>query len=301
MYGQTIRKIRKSKNITLKEAAGEALSISQLSRFETDKSMIPVDLFYKVLENLNTTTEEFEYLRGQKKHKEIEDIFNRIEDYNNNRKLDKLRHLNTELKENRPTPYSWEQFLIYFIESILNLYEPSEETVEQPVLDYLMQVEDWGEMELRLYAMFGFTLDIETTYFLMRTALKRSQQYLNVPSTANLLYVILSNNFSSFLNADHMDYAEETIELFEKNYAEKAKNIQPHVDFLFNKGVLHFKKKEAEKAIQYCEEALSLCKLFKQKDLEEMFTKRYKNWRDNYENPKFKELTIQVGFYETID
>lgn len=34
MFGETIKKIRKSKNMTLKEAAGEALSVSQLSRFE---------------------------------------------------------------------------------------------------------------------------------------------------------------------------------------------------------------------------------------------------------------------------
>ena len=41
---------------------------------------------------------------------------------------------------------------------------------QQPVLDYLMQVEDWGEMELRLYAIFGFVFNVETTHFLMRTA-----------------------------------------------------------------------------------------------------------------------------------
>lgn len=37
MYGKIIKQIRKSKNMTLKEVAGEALSISQLSRFENVK------------------------------------------------------------------------------------------------------------------------------------------------------------------------------------------------------------------------------------------------------------------------
>ena len=40
MYGKIIKQIRKSKNMTLKEVAGEALSISQLSRFENEKSVI---------------------------------------------------------------------------------------------------------------------------------------------------------------------------------------------------------------------------------------------------------------------
>lgn len=40
--------------------------------------------------------------------------------------------------------------------SILAIYEDKESTGKQAVLEYLMRVEDWGEMELRLYAMFGF-------------------------------------------------------------------------------------------------------------------------------------------------
>ena len=43
MFGETIKKIRNSKNMTLKEAAGEALSISQLSRFENGLSIITID------------------------------------------------------------------------------------------------------------------------------------------------------------------------------------------------------------------------------------------------------------------
>lgn len=71
MYGKIIKQIRKSKNMTLKEVAGEALSISQLSRFENEKSVIPVDLFYEVLDNLNSTTEEFNYIKNEKQPNKI--------------------------------------------------------------------------------------------------------------------------------------------------------------------------------------------------------------------------------------
>lgn len=299
MFGETIAQIRESKNMTLKEAAGDTLSISQLSRFENGKSSIPVDSFYAVLNNLNTTTEEFNYIKGQTEDRELESIFNRIEKYNNNDELDKLRYLKKEIQETRPAPYSWKQFIVYFIQSLLDLHNDAELQAKEPILAYLMRVEDWGEMELRLYALFGFVLDVETTHFLMRTALKKSKQYLAVPATAKLLYVILTNNFSTFLAAGNLEYAGETIQLFETNYAKNTDLLQPHIDFMFNKGLLAFKKNQPEKAFKHCEDAITICQMFHQYDLEKLLTERYERWKANYKNPKYRELTIQAGFFES--
>lgn len=305
MYGETIHKIRKSKNMTLKEVAGHSLSVSQLSRFENEKSMIPVDLFYKVLENLNVTTAEFEYINGQEKTDQLFELLTRVEKYNNHNETENLKELISEIEDVHPSPYSWEQFIIYFIESILEThdlrgsgweeFENRTMKTQQPVLDYLMQVDDWGEMELRLYAIFGFVLNVETTHFLMRTALKKSKQYLEIPATKNLLSVILSNNFSTFLFNDRLDFAEETIELFEKKYAEDMETIIPHIDFIFNKGLLAYKKNMPEEGKMYCEKAISTCRLFKQKGYEKRLTKRYKSWKEKYTDPEFKELMIKFG------
>jgi Rgg/GadR/MutR family transcriptional activator len=299
MYGKIIQKMRTSKNITLKEAAGEALSVSQLSRFENNKTMIPVGNFFDVLENLNVTIEEFEYVHQEKETNQAEEILFQIEEYNNKKDLEELRNLITEIKQKNPAPYSWEQFLIYFIECILAIYDEEETQAYQPVLDYLMQVENWGEMELKLYALFGFAFDIETTHFLMRTALKRSQQYLQIPSTSGLLYAILSNSFSTFLTYDRLDYAEETIQLFDEYYAENALLLSPHIDFMFNKGLLAFRKNDLKTAKKYCENAIEICKYFKQKESFDYYSKRYKQWLKNYENPDYRELSIKVGMFDT--
>lgn len=295
MYGQSIKKIRKSKNMTLKEVAGEALSVSQLSRFENEKSIIPVDLFYEVLDNLNSTTDEFNYISDLQTNELLEDYTERMEKYNDAEDFKQLKALINEIKRTNPGIYSWEQFLIYFIQNILYVHEEVEYKNDQPVLEYLMQVEDWGQMELSLYAMFGFIFDIDTTYFLMRTALKRSQQYLEVPAASKLLYNILSNNFSTFLANRHIKYAEETIKLFEEEYAENADLLSPHIDFVFNKGLLAYAKNEPEKAKEYCENAITTCQLFKQKDLEKEYKRRYKNWKKNYKDPDYKEFTVTVN------
>lgn len=305
MFGETIQEIRKSKNMTLKEAAGDSLSVSQLSRFENGKSMIPVDLFYEVLDNLNTTSEEFAFIHQPEQNTAIAQIFEKIERFNNSNQLDKLRDLRDEVQAMNPRVYSWEQFLIYFIESILEAHELRDQDQEnferqsfkaqQPVLDYLMQVENWGEMELRLYALFGFILDIETTHFLMRTALKKSKQYLDIPSTKKLLHTILTNNFSTFLFNDHLDYAKETIQLFEDHYSEDTEELGPHIDFLFNKGLLSFKQNDPNKGKEYCEQAISICQVFKLKSSEETYKRRYESWKNNYNDPGYKELMIKVG------
>lgn len=297
MFGETIKKIRNSKNMTLKETAGEALSISQLSRFENGHSIITIDIFYKILINLNTSTDEFNYIISLDEKKYLNDYFKRIEEYANSQRYDRLRDLIDEIKSTNPAPYSWEQFLIYFIQSVVVLDKTHEKEISPAVLDYLMQVEVWGEMELRIYALFGFALDVETTHFLMRTALKRSKQYLKVPSTAKLLYIILSNNFSSFLAFDRIDYARETLELFEKEYAKDTPHLVPHIDFIFSKGLLAFKENRPEDGNKHCQNAIKICQDFHQIEYEKIYQKRYDNWRLSYANPEFKEVSIGSGFF----
>lgn len=298
MFGETIKKIRKSKNMTLKEAAGETLSVSQLSRFENGLSIITIDLFYDILTNLNTSTDEFNYIMALDNKTNLNQYFDRIEEYTNSRQYDQLKALIDEIKAKNPAPYSWEQFLIYFIQSLIALDRTYKKEISPAVLDYLMQVEVWGEMELRIYALFGFALDVKTTHFLMRTALKRSKQYLKVPSTAKLLYIILSNNFSTFLAFDRIDYAKETLELFDKEYAQNTPHIAPHIDFIFNKGLLAFKENRPEDGNHYCQNAIKMCQDFQQIEYEKMYSKRYKNWRLGYDDPEFKEVTIGAGFFD---
>ena len=52
-YGAIFRQIRINKGMKLKEAAGDTLSPSQLSRFENGLSMVTVETFYEALKNIN--------------------------------------------------------------------------------------------------------------------------------------------------------------------------------------------------------------------------------------------------------
>lgn len=283
--------------MTLKEAAGDVLSVSQLSRFENERSMLPADIFYLLLKNTNTTLSEFYFLLGEDIEKELRDFFHEVVQYTAEKEYEQLRQMESRIRKSSSFSYSWNKFMGYFIESLIQLEKGEEQTNRLFVEQYLMQIENWGEMELRIYGMFGFIFEVETTYRLMKIALKRSRTYQSAPQYLKILYTILTNNFSTFLFHNRLDYAEETIRLFEEEYSENLELLIPYLNILFNKGILAYKKQDPTKGKEYCEQAISLCRFFNQPARERIFQKRYKQWRNDYADPNFKELAIEPGLF----
>lgn len=295
-FGQTFKQIRKSKGMTLKEAAGETLSLAQVSRFENGQSMITIDLFYELLSNINTTPQEYDFLMGADPEVGLRNFFYRIIEINGNIETTKILEDEKEkLLKNNPGPYDWERYMVYLVENIIHIRnnEPLDE--ENYVRDYLMQIENWGERELRIYALLGFVLPVETNYFLMKTAIKRSQLYQGIPQDMKLLHTILTNNFSSFIFYDQLDYARETLELFEENIARNSEFVESHLNLIFNKGIMAFKEEKVEEAKAYCEQVIDLCEVLQQKERGKMYTNRYEAWLNGRHNPGFKEITIEPG------
>lgn len=60
-FGKLFHDFRKAKGYTLKEAADDAISVSQLSNFENGKNGLSIYSCLKILENINVTLNEFHY------------------------------------------------------------------------------------------------------------------------------------------------------------------------------------------------------------------------------------------------
>ena len=295
-FGKTLKQIRKSKGMTLKEAAGNHISMAQVSRFENEQSMVTIDLLYEMLSNINTTPQEYYFLMGADPEQELKDFFSRIIELSGSFQETKvLENEKEKLLKAKPGSHDWKRYMIHFIDSLIKVRNREPLDTDNYVRDYLMQVEDWGERELRIYAMFGFVLPVDVTYFLMKTAIKRSQLYQGIPQDMKLLHTILTNNFSTFIFHNHLDYAKETLSLFEENISENSEFVESHLNLLFNKGIFAFKLKDVEKGKKYCEQVLSLCEILRQRERGKMYADRYKVWVKEYENPDFKELTIEPG------
>jgi len=295
-FGQTFKRIRQSKGMTLKEAAGETMSLAQVSRFENEQSMVTVDLLYEMLNNLNTTPQEYYFLMGADPEKELKDFFYRIiEDDGNIHETKKLQAEKEKLLQTTPGPYDWERYMIYLIENLIKVRNDEPLDTDNKVRDYLLQVDNWGERELRIYAILGFVLPVDTTYFLMKTAVKRSKAYLEIPQDMKLLHTILTNNFSTFIFHNRLDYAKETLDLFEDAIAQNSEFVESHLNLLFNKGIFSFKMKDLETASTFCEKVIALCETLQQTERGKMYKNRYRVWKENYNNPDFKQLTIEPG------
>ena len=70
--GKVFREFRISKNYSLKEAAGDACSTSQLSRFELGESDLATSRFFEILDNIHVTIENFmDKTRNFQHHKHV--------------------------------------------------------------------------------------------------------------------------------------------------------------------------------------------------------------------------------------
>ena len=58
-YGEIIYKIRQDRNMSLKEAAGDAITPNNLSRFEKGLATVKVDTFFEILSRLNLDEEDY--------------------------------------------------------------------------------------------------------------------------------------------------------------------------------------------------------------------------------------------------
>lgn len=295
-FGKALHTIRKSKGMTLKEAAGNAVSISHLSRVEREENKLSADEFFEILENLNSSVEEFQFIKEDKREKKLADYLERISEAVNQKNLSKVKKIQEEIQAQSITFYSWEQFFLHLIENIYLGLE-NEPFNPNPVLRYLMQVENWGEMELKLYVVFSFTFESETVYQFMRMALRKSKAHQTLPKNKHIIYDLLRNNFSIFLFKRHSHYAEEVINIYEKEFAEKNPYIDVHIDFLFNKGVLALKRNDEINGKKYCHEAIHLSYLFKQFEQERNLKERYDFWLSESDRPTSNELNLKLDIF----
>lgn len=109
------------------------------------------------------------------------------------------------------------------------------------------------------------------------------------------MHTILANNFSTFIYHECYDYAEETIVIFEKQHSAELEILVPHLRFLFNRGILAFCRENVIEAKRYCQQAIDLSELFNQKKLAKVLQESYHRWLNGYNDPNFKELTIDPG------
>lgn len=293
-FGQTIKEIRKNKGMTLKEAAGDILSTAQLSRFENGKSQISAQNFYFILQNLSITNDEFQCILEDDREKRQFLRLGEISDYLNNRDFDKLENIRKEIIENSYDPHSWEYFQLQLIELVLERWEKGKANGE-PVRQYLIQVDNWGEYELQLFTIFTFSLDVELAYQLSQTALRKAKKYLVIPNARNLFFNLMINHFYHYIDNDRLDYAQEMLDLMD-NSLHKTRDIANHVLFMVMTGALAYKKEEIDSGRELFRKAIDYTKEFRLSELEENVVKEFAFWEEYTNNKEVRCIKTSADF-----
>ncbi|MCI2170895.1 helix-turn-helix domain-containing protein [Schleiferilactobacillus perolens] len=232
--GETIRQIRRNKGLTLAEVADDQVTASFLSKFERGVTDMGTDRFLHILNRIHTTPEEFFYIHlgttAEKKASQ-DGYYNRTAMFQS---LfgHSLRITSTaEAKQTLANLTVWEKEAserYLTTPSLLNmLYWRAQQLMKQDVTDliqkkpfgdshgtaqfsnearqYLYNVNDWGEFEIYVFAIFAVDMRPADERRLFQVALTRSKKYSSFPGAPKLRFDIIFNQL--FLEMNRQAYA----------------------------------------------------------------------------------------------
>ena len=231
--GKVFREFRISKNYSLKEAAGEACSTSQLSRFELGESDLATSRFFEILDNIHVTLENFiDKARNFQHHEHVSLMAQIIPLYYSNDIAGFQKLQREQLEKAKSSTNS----LYFELNSILlqglicqrdASYSMKQSDLDK-VADYLFKIEEWTMYELILFGNLYSFYDVEYVTRLGREVMEREEFYQEIGRHRKLVLILALNCYQhclenfAFENASYFEaYVEKIIgngiKLYERN------------------------------------------------------------------------------------
>lgn len=236
--GQTLRKIRKSKQVSICAIADKHLSKSQISRFERGESEISCIRLINILDKLHISLDEFLILHDTEYTQTISfsNLMQYIRKEYSIQNVDNIKSLLTN-----STIYQLNSLERIMVKSIIytldNTISPSEAELES-LTDYLFKVETWGYYEIILLANCIRTIQYNSAFLLTKeminnfiySTLNKTNKKLVTQLAINCLIVSIDKrkfqNCSYLINeikkllSNEFNYYEQTVFLYATGYYE---------------------------------------------------------------------------------
>lgn len=271
--GKTLRKIRKSKQVSINSIADEHLSKSQISRFERGESEISYIRLINILDKLHITLDEFLILHDSDNKNKVSfaHLVHYIRKEYSQQNVNNIKSLLTDSTTHHLN--SFEQTMVKSI--IYTLDEnvsPSESDLED-LTDYLFKVENWGYYEIILLANCIRTIQYNTAFLLTKEMLKnyiystlnKTNKRLVTQLAINCLIVSIDKKF--FQNCTFL--IEEIRKLLknELNYYEQTV-------FLYATGYFEFEM-ENQSGVEKMQQALKVFGILGENNIKSQYQKHY--------------------------
>ena len=241
--GSTLKKIRLNRNMTQKQVAADIVGQGTYSRIEQDRLKIDVELFAKILQNLNISSNEFFYIHNNYTATEQQTIMQEFRDLVivTPKSLSvRLARLEKYLKE---VPSSNLDNL-YIAYQILSHYINGEECKKilaqaNALWKKFQQLDNWYIDDLILLNSLLFLLPVEIAEEITITALKRIHNYKGFEKDLTYLEIYFQLDLCAiFIQHQQYQKAIQKLMSIEKMYKQKM-SYQTLSGLYFNKAICH--------------------------------------------------------------
>ena len=214
--GSLFKKIRRSKKLSLKDVAGDYLSISFLSKFERGDSEISLSRFLLLLSNLDVSIEEFYGILANENPTDTEKLLERVSKafYQNNvLALEKyLAEENRRYEQTNNKTYLYNVIMIESFLSSIGDYDIKQEHIDR-MTDYLFAIEQWGKRELIILGNSMPSISTETLKILTKDIIYKTTLFGNSESNYRVRIGILINAISEFLKRSEFDITKAHLDM----------------------------------------------------------------------------------------
>lgn len=209
--GQVFKELRTARKISLKEAAGQALSYSMLSKFENGESDITISKLLPALDNIRTDLTEFAYLvrgfRPSERSQLKQEIWQAIEkkDFTYLQKgyeREKAIYQESGQEDHLLKALTFKTYL-----AVNGVPVELIEDEQAFLYDYLFRVDIWGEYELAIFTDISPLLPLESYFRYTREMLQRIDFFEGLNAHRNAIHTILLNGLFKALDEGDLNKA----------------------------------------------------------------------------------------------
>ncbi|MGT2800057.1 helix-turn-helix domain-containing protein [Streptococcus marmotae] len=220
-YGSVYKEIRRAKQLSQKQVCGNHLNRSTLVRFENNETVPSYEHMHFLLQQVDMTFEEFEYICYSYQPSQSQKLLYEIDNlkFPSREKMEELVSQCQEVLKRQPDSVPIRRRMLV-LQAVLELQEPSKNSkdiIDRLLWRELSAYDIWYHNDIRLVGSIIGHFPIETLEIVSDLLLKHLEKfgdYKNIQVTALSLYRQLSNIFlNHHLTEKTQFFAEKTIQL----------------------------------------------------------------------------------------
>lgn len=207
-FGKIYKKIRESKGLTQAEICGDTLSRTALAKIESGQTVPKYENMMFLLEQINMSNEEFEYICNYYQPSRRQKIFNKIYNYISTSGTDELKEIKVlcedYLKTHHDIPVEkiLDQVIVAINVRENGFLKPNKELqdITKKIWAYLEKQDTWYERDIKILNVILFNFPLETLKETTEKILLSLEKYPDYYPLRNTKMSILLNLSSIFLH-----------------------------------------------------------------------------------------------------